>query len=248
MLNAVIISLLFAAHVSPALPAMEEGYLELFVKSPSGSPIRNLAITCQEQCATSPSDYRGKVRLKLPTQIHSDDWVTLSLVKRARGVDWVLISPWDDRVNIPSFSNQPKHITSVVVVRRGDKTILHTGAALQSLAKRCVERVPSSEKRAVTDEERRLVLKQQAEAVGLKPEEVDQAIREWGKKATDPHDRGIAALYEQRFPEAETLLKESYQLRKEAAQKAIADLADAAFFLGQALYAQGKYNEAVDKF
>lgn len=141
MLNPMIVSLLLIFGVSPSLSSMEEGYLELYVKSPTGAAIRNLAVTCQEQCNTSPSDNRGKVRLKLPPQIHSDDWVTLRIMKPARNVQWVLISPWDDRINVPSFSNKTKNITAVVVVPKGDKTILSTTNGLSTSMRRCWARI-----------------------------------------------------------------------------------------------------------
>src|SRR5205085_8396145 len=111
----------------------------------------------------------------------------------------------------------------------------------EAMTARVLKEVTPKLDRQISDEERKLVLKQQAEAVGLKPEEVDQAIRAWGKTATDPYQQGLAALYEKNFPKAEQLLTQSYQKRKSAFQ-------DAAFFLGQALYGQGKYSEAVDKF
>jgi hypothetical protein len=72
-LNTILASLLLVVGLRPSLSSMEEGYLELYVKRPTGAVIRNLAVTCQEQCNTSPSDNRGKVRLKLSPQIHSDD-------------------------------------------------------------------------------------------------------------------------------------------------------------------------------
>src|SRR5205085_6075662 len=103
----------------------------------------------------------------------------------------------------------------------------------EAMTARVLKEVTPKLDRQISDEERKPVLKQQAEAVGLKPEEVDQAIREWGKTVTDPYRQGLAALYEKNFPKAEKLLVQSYQTRKDAFQ-------DAAFFLGQTLFEQGK--------
>lgn len=227
---------------------VEDGYLELSVKDAPGKPVKQVEITCKEQCSTSPSDSKGKARIKLPPNKHSDDWVTLILVVRPSTPNWVLISPWDDRVNVPSFANRAENVTSLIVVRKGDKQILSTGIALQSLAARCVGRTTPANKQTISDEERKLILKQQAEAVGLGPEEVDQAIREWGKKVQDPLQGGVAALYERNFPKAEELLRESYNIRKERFQTAGRDFADGAFFLGRSLFEQAKYSLAVNKF
>jgi hypothetical protein len=120
------------------LPSVEEGYLELFVKDATGKLLRDVDVGCKEKCSVAVSDSRGRARLKLPPQLHSDDWVSLQIVKRAGGPNWTLISPWDDRLNIPSFANKTENNTTVVVVRKGDKQILKSGVALQALAERCV--------------------------------------------------------------------------------------------------------------
>src|SRR5262249_52403710 len=88
----------------------------------------------------------------------------------------------------------------------------------------------------------------QAEVVGLTPEEVDAAIREWGKKAQDPYQQGLAALYEKNYPESTKLLTQSFEVRKETAQKAVTEYADVSFFLGRSFYEQGRYRESVEKF
>ncbi|HKQ04413.1 MAG TPA: DUF2225 domain-containing protein [Blastocatellia bacterium] len=194
-----------------------------------------VTLKCKEGCPATTSDPNGTAVLKLMPENLQAGIAELQVVKRSTGIAWVLISPWDGKWPIA------KRSLTVVVARHGDRVLLSNGKALEAIAARVLKEMTPKADRQISDEDRKLVLKQQAEAVGLKPEEVDQAIREWGKKATDPYQQGLAALYEKNLPKAEQLLTQSYQSRKTAFQ-------DTAFFLGQALYEQGKYSEAVDKF
>src|SRR5262249_55203372 len=164
------------------------------------------------------------------------------------GRDWILISPWDSRVIIPSFENKADNAVPVVVARKGDKQMLSSSKAIETLVARVLKEVVPKLDKQISDEERRLVLQPQAEVVGLTPEAVDAAIREWGKKAQDPYQQGLAALYEKNYPESTKLLTQSFQLRKEAAQKAVTEYADVSFFLGRSLYEQGRYRDSAEKF
>jgi len=194
-----------------------------------------VTLKCKEGCPATISDPNGTAVLKLMPENLQAGIVELQVVKRSTGIAWVLISPWDGKWPIA------KRSLTVVVAQHGDRVLLMNGKALEAIAARVLKEMTPKADRQISDEERKRVLQQQAEAVGLKPEEVGQAIREWGKKATDPYQQGLAALYEKNFPKAEQLLTQSYQARKDAFQ-------DAAFFLGQSIYAQGKYNEAAARF
>lgn len=229
-------------------PTGEEGYLDLYITDVTSKSIPNVMITCQEGCSTTMSDSRGKARLKLPPQIRSDDWVTLQIVNRSGGQQWVLISPWDYRLNLPSFANKPNNTSFITIARKGDRQILSSGKAVEIITARILYRLRTTLEKEISDEARRLVLKEQAEAVGLTPSDVDNAIREWGKSAHDPFQQGLAALYEKNFPKAEELLTMSYKISKEEKEKTDAKFADRAFFLGLAKYEQGKFSEAAEKF
>jgi tetratricopeptide (TPR) repeat protein len=106
-------------------------------------------------------------------------------------------------------------------------------------------------------------LAEQAEKYGLKPDEIDQAIRNWlaetSSRGTDlkpgpPSDgnqgfeRGLAALYAKNYPEATSYLMSSLEQRKRELEKAQGEVADNAFFLGQALLEQHQYSEAADNY
>ncbi len=52
-------------------------------------------------------------------------------------------------------------------------------------------------------------LQDQAMELGFTTEQLSNAIKEWGKSATDPYEQGLAALYEQRYLDASRLILES---------------------------------------
>ena len=149
---------------------------------------------------------------------------------------------------MPSFENETENFVKVVVVQRGDRVALENGAVLAALtAKINKANAPkSANKQAVEDPKANLdaVAKQ----YGLTPDDLDKAIRTWGSKTTDPYDVGLAALYARNYDAATTSLQDSLKKRedkltadKKADEKAVAD---AAFFLGQSLYEQGRYRES----
>ncbi|MBL8172498.1 MAG: tetratricopeptide repeat protein, partial [Acidobacteria bacterium] len=220
--------------------SFEQGVLVLYVTDTKEKPVRKIMLTCKGGCSQQSIDDTGKVVLRVPSQTRPGDPVTISVVPLA-GTDWVLISPWDGRVVTPSFDNRADNFVSVIVGQRGDKDLLRSGKAIETITSRVLNGITPKLDQQVSDEERRLVLKQQADAFGLTPDDVDRAIREWGKTAKDPYEAGLAALYEKNFPRATELLTQSYELRKE-------NFIDAAFFLGQSLYEQGKYSLAAVKF
>src|SRR5215510_5927527 len=227
------------------LAPVEEGILDLRVTDVMGQTVRNIGITCGERCATAYTDDAGRARLRLPPEKRSDDWVFLQTLKGTGAQEWVLISPWDYRLNVPSFANKPDNIAVVTVARKGDRQLLSSGRAVETLTARIVRQLKAKLEHEVSDAERQLVLKEQAESFGLTPQDVDAAIREWGRKAEDPYQQGLAALYERNFPKATELLTKSYEIRKAEKEN---EFVDAAVFLGDALYAQGKFHDAVVKY
>src|SRR5262245_57167990 len=89
----------------PLWPALEEHILVLFVTDTAEEPVNNIVLTCKGDCSQTGA-VQGKVRLKLPPQTRPGEWVTLQIVKRPGDPDWVLISPWDGRIIVPSFENK----------------------------------------------------------------------------------------------------------------------------------------------
>lgn len=228
----------------------EEGILVVHVEDTKGNPVSGLEIAPKGDGAPgAPTDRLGKTRLRLAPATRPGQWVSLQLLPRKNGPDWVFVSPWNQRTLIPSFANESENYVPAVVGERGNRDLLASDQALKALAARTLEQIgPRLDKSEITDEERKRVLNDQAAAFGLKPDEVDKAIRAWGAKATDPYDAGLAALYERNYPKATERLEESLESRRKELNKAQVRVADAAMFLGMARYEQGQYKEAISAY
>lgn len=239
---------MFLSFHSPSSPGLEEGYLVLYVTDAADHRVSNISLTCCGDYATAVSDSQGKVRLKLPPQVRPGDWVRLQIVSPGSTPYQVLISPWNNLIQVPRFEDEATNAVSVVVIRKGDREILRSGKAIEAIIARALKAERPKLEQEISAEERKRALQEQAAEVGLTPEEVAEAIREWGRKAKDPHQRGLALLFEGDYAESNKLLEESERQRRTKAQEALSDLADAIFFNGQSLYHLGKYGEAIEKF
>jgi len=161
-----------------------------------------------------------------------------------------MISPWDKWAHLPPFDNAAKNFIPVVVAERGDKLCLENPGCIRAAAEQINKaNGPQvvAEKRD-SEEQRKEALATVAKSFGLAPEEIDKAIRAWGQRTEDPFDKGLAALYDKRYPEASEQSAKSFDMHKatEAAERAKA--ADAAFFLGQSFYEQGKYRASAEAY
>ena len=194
----------------------------------------------------APSDDGGVARLSLDPKVKPGQWIALQLFKPKQ--DLVFISPWDTRVIVPPFDSVSE--IPIVLANRGDRALLESGSALSSITARVLKNIqPQAKSEPVSDElRRREALAEVSRIYGLKSEDVDQAIRAWGTKAKGPYEKGLAALYENHYPEATTQLQKSLSLRKKELVTAQDKVADAAFYLGQSLHAEGKYRGAVEAF
>jgi hypothetical protein len=138
-------------------------------------PRKDVRVTCKEGCQPAIFDSDGLGKIKLPAHLQPGDPITLVLRNPKNGrEEWVLISPWDGRTTIPRHA---AFEISIVVGRKGDRQILGSNQSIEAITAQVLKKVAPKLDRQISDEERRLVLKIQAEAVGLTPEEVDRAIR-----------------------------------------------------------------------
>jgi len=222
----------------------EDGVLVLSVTNPSDDAISNVTLKCKGDAASGSSDRNGTARLRLPAGTRPGSSVVMEVLSG----DWALISPWDGRIIVPPFDNNSQNFVSVVVAKKGDKQMLASAKAVEAMASRVIKDVGSRLDKQLSDEERQLVLQQQAKDFGLTPEEVDQAIRQWSKKVTDPYQKGLAELYQRNYPKAADLLSDALDRRIKKLQDAQNEVADAADFLGQALFGKGQYRAAADTF
>jgi tetratricopeptide (TPR) repeat protein len=221
----------------------QEKYLDVFVTNTNKSAVSSISITCTGGCSTELIS-QGRARIALPSRTRPNDTIVLRLVRRSpRNPEWIIISPPDGVVIIPSFGSQTGNVASVPVVVRlkGDKKVLSRGE-IRNIVETTLKKAQSLDGQ-LSEREFDLALRMQAKAYGMTTEEVTLAIREWAAKATDPYEKGIAALLDKKYNEATRSLTTSYDLRKKGAE----GFADVAFFLGHSLRYQGKYSEAVEK-
>jgi tetratricopeptide (TPR) repeat protein len=208
------------------------------------TPVRNVSIGTEGPGSSALTDDRGLARIRLAPQTRPGTWVTLEVSSGA----YAFVSPWNRKVLIPPFENESENFATVYLTARGDREALESGRfAVAMAAKFNATLTPKLKDERMSEAERKTALAEVARSFGLTPEEADRAIREWSKKAVDPYDKGVIALYQQNYPEATAQLSRSYVMRKSAYEKALAEMVAVTFSLGQSLYGEGRYREAVEK-
>jgi tetratricopeptide (TPR) repeat protein len=222
----------------------EENILVLNVANTSDEVIPNVSLKCKGDAPAAGSDRNGTARLKLPPGSRPGSSVVLQIVAG----DWVMISPWDGRIIIPPFDNNPQNFVSIVIAKKSDRQMLTSGKAVEAIVSRVTREIGSKMDRQISAEERRLVLEMQAGEFGLTPDEVDRAIREWSRKVTDPYQKGLAELYASNYPEAAKLLTASLDQKIREIEALQNQAANNAFFLGEAQMGQGQYKSATEAF
>jgi tetratricopeptide (TPR) repeat protein len=234
-----------AILVVPMLAWGDAGVLQVLVQDAQKHPVKGVEIGLEGSGGSRTTGDDGKVLLPLPKDTNENDWVSLQIVRSPAGKDWQMVSPWDNRYLVPSFKNKPENFVRVIVVQRGDRAALETGSVLAVLTAKINRRAnapQSPDKQQAEDP--KASLNAVAKQYGVTSEELDSAIRAWGKKTTDPYEAGLAALYTRNYDAATTSLQASLKQREEKFATAQEDVADAAFFLGQSLYEQGHYKES----
>src|SRR5262245_24895196 len=236
---------IYLATLAAITAQAETGILWIKVLNLKDRPIRKVSVGTEGPGSSALTDDRGLARIRLAPQTGSGTWVTLEVSNS----DYAFVSPWNRQVQIPPCENGSENFVKVYLTTRGDREALESGKfAVTLAAKFNATLTPKLKDERTTEEERKTALAEVAHSFGLTPEEADRAIREWSKKAVDPYDKGVIALYQQNYPEATTQLSNSYEMRKSAYEKALAEMVEVAFSLGQSLYGQGRYREAVEKF
>jgi tetratricopeptide (TPR) repeat protein len=234
----------------------ERGYVLVEVQDTQKRPVRGVEIGIDGLGGSKLSGEDGKAKIPIGNAANEGDWFSLTLLHSPGGKDLAIISPWDNRAQIPSFADKPENFVLIVVVQRGDRAALESGSVLASIVAK-IDKAnfsnPANDQNQREDPTANLDLV--AKQYGLSPGEVDQAIRAWGAKTTDPYDAGLAALYIRDFPKASAQLQDSLKRREEnltADQESVAQdqdrVAAASFFLGLSLFHEGKYQESEHAF
>ncbi|MGO9519868.1 MAG: tetratricopeptide repeat protein [Candidatus Korobacteraceae bacterium] len=252
--NALLLISLASLCLACPIAWAETGYLVLHVKDVHQHPVGGLKIGVEGDSGSAAfTDSEGKARIRLAEQTKVGSWIFLQIVKSPSGKDLAIVSPWDYRAQVPSFENESGNFVGVVVVRLDDREALLSGTVLKAAVQQINKaNAPKSADKQAAPENPKANLEAVAKQFGLSPDDLDKAIKAWGAKTTDPYEAGLAALYERNYDKATTDLQDSLKQREAklaadqaADQKAVAD---AAFFLGQSLYEQGKYKESAVAF
>src|SRR5215203_667848 len=224
--------------------------LWLQVSDPDGKPIVGVQISTLGPGAVSrPTDVAGKTRLPLTAGIKPGEWVSLQIVSQQR--KFVFISPWNARMRIPSIVEGVENVELIVLGMPGNRELLANPQAIITITENILDRLAPKSPRpeAISAEERfRSALQEVAKGFNLSPSEVDKAIREKLATGNDPYQKGLAHLYGKNYLDASRQFAQSLGIRKKRLSEDRAGAADAARFLGQSLYEEGRYREATDAF
>ncbi len=247
--NPLLLILLVSLCLARSMAWAESGFLVLHVKDVQQHPVANLQIGVEGDGGSDTTDAKGKARIRLAPQSAAKSWVSLQIEKSPAGKDWVMVSPWEHRTLVPSFENETENFVEVVVVQRGDRAALESGTVLAAAVQRINKaNAPKIADKQAAREDPKASLEAVAKQFGLSPEDLDQAIKAWGAKTTDPYEAGLAALYERNYSKATDDLRDSLKQREEKLASDQKAVADAAFFLGSSLYEQGRYRESAVAF
>ncbi|MGA2964596.1 MAG: tetratricopeptide repeat protein [Terriglobales bacterium] len=223
----------------------ESGVLVVHVKDVQRHPISGVQIGVEGDGGSSVTGDDGKARIALAKDTKEKSWVTLQILKSPPAKDFVMVSPWDYKTLVPSFENESDNFAEVVVVQRGDRAALESGVVLAALTAQLNKaNAPKTADKQAPQEDPKANLAAVAKQYGLAPDDLDRAIRAWGAKTTDPYELGLAALYGRNYAKASAQLADSLRGREEKLAGDQRAVADAAFFLGQSLYEEGKYRDS----
>jgi tetratricopeptide (TPR) repeat protein len=215
----------------------EDGTLVVHVMDIHSQPVVGISLRAGAGSSVARVDSFGQARIRLAPNTRPGDIVFLELIAPQR--DLVFISPLSRWTAVPSFDEKPANFVEVTLVKRGDRAMLENGNAVKAMASEIVQK--ASLKSSASED----ALKQVALEYGRRPEEVDLAIRTWGKETTDLFERGLSELYARQYPQAEKDLRDSLHEEEKVEKAAKIKVAERAALLGRALREQGKYNEAI---
>ena len=239
----------FCRCLSAGILWMEAGILVVNVQDVRKHPVSGVQIGVEGDGGSAVTDDHGKARIRLAPQNKEKDWVSLQIVKSPLGKDLVMVSPWDSRTPIPSFENESENFVRIVVVEYRDRAALENGSVLAALTAKINQgNAPKTPEKEGREEDPKANLAAVAQQFGLDPEDLDKAIRAWGEKTTDTYEAGLAALYQRNYPDASARFRQSLRQREEKLAADRKAVADAAFFLGESLYGEGKYKNSAIAF
>src|ERR1039458_7570090 len=135
-LHRALLALLLLATCLPGPIALAEtGFLVVHVEDVQRRPVIGVQVAVEgEGGSPAFTQDRGTARIALAKDTKSNAWVSLQILKSPVGKDYVMVSPWDYRAQVPSFENETENFVKVVVIQRGDRVALESGSVLAALA------------------------------------------------------------------------------------------------------------------
>src|SRR5882762_3601086 len=230
-----------ALILGPTTLLAEQGVVFIQVKNTKNQPVSGVRLSTGGAGSVSGrTDVAGRTRIQLAPQTGGGDKVTLQIVEPST---LVFIDPWDSRVVVPSFENKSDNYVQVVLANKGDRALLENEAFFEAAVNQAFRLAALAKDQ--NREQKRDALEEVARTYDLPATEIDAAIRAFGRKTQDPYKKGLAALYEENYSLATSLLSESARIRETQAEKADAVAADVELYLGRSLYLEGKFRESV---
>ena len=227
--------------------AADQGILVVQVADPAGRPLQRVRLSPKGGGGVGPpTDVAGRTRVPLATATRPAAIIALSIVAPD---DLVFISPWDSQLRVPPFENESQNFATVVLAKRGERTLLEDPKTLMSILANVNRASSPAQPHEVPLAERRTeALNQVAAAFGLKPNEVELAISSFRTRPQEAYERGMAALFDGDLSAAADALVAAVKEREERFGPNRREPADAAFFLGRTLYEQAKYAESATAY
>lgn len=191
--------------VPAALLWAETGVLVVHVKDVERHPVRGLQIGVEGDGGSAFTADDGKARVRLAPSTKESNWVSLQILQTPPRKDFVMVSPWDCRTLVPSFQNESDNFVEIVVVQRGDRSALESGTFLRALTAK-INQANSAGGANAAASNAQPHLDSIAKEYGVAPKDLDQHIREWGDRTTDPFEAGLVALYARQYAKASVVL------------------------------------------
>lgn len=169
----------------------------------------------------------GEFDIALPDDIQAGDPVLIFVE------NWVVMEPYvgtRGEFFLPKSTNQP---IEVVVSKKGATPLLDDGQITQIVAQ-AVSRLAQSGKASDIGDD---FLYQTAKEIGFSIDKLKESIDHWARTVEDPYQKGLAALYEQRYVEAGKLIQQSIASSED-------DLIEKYLVLTAAYNLQGDYPSA----
>lgn len=249
---AAIMSFLFCFAV-PSVCA-QSIQLPIHVQDAKNRPVQGLRVGLKGDVDSATTDSRGMASIPLIGDTN-ESFVTLQIFGAKSGMDFVVVSPWDYRVEVGSLVGDQANVANILVAKRGSRSILKDPRALTAAAARAVKDTPllpaktvdsdaaTSTKQpqiAIQNDDVRAQLDIVATDYGVSADGLNRAIRHMRSESADQYVVGVTALYVGEYAKATQSFQACSQVR-EGGRVDRKQLADTQFFLGYSLFREGKY-------